>query len=276
MAYKFTILIENTAVGGLAAEHGFSALLEGGGRQLLFDCGHTGAFIDNAAALGVALRPDAVVLSHNHYDHAGGLLRLLNEQSEFELYYSGDFFKSCYWIDTETGARNDTQSEVTRELLLGYAGLKQRPVTASLTPVEGFNGLYILSNFKRLDFEPVDQSNFAVRGGKTGVDDYLDEIALAISGADGITVISGCAHCGAAGICQAAERLLGVGVRRFYGGTHLVAYDEQRAQDTARFFETNEFLEVGACHCTGEMGAAALSALSCYKKVGAGFSTLIP
>lgn len=258
------------------AEHGFCALLEGSGRQLLFDCGHTGAFIDNAAALGIALRPDAVVLSHNHYDHASGLLRLLNEQPEFELYYSGDFFKTCYWIDSETGARNDTQSGVTQKLLSGYAGVKQNPITAALTPIEGFSGVYILSNFKRLDFEPVDKSNFAVRGGVTEIDDYRDEIALAIKGPAGITVISGCAHCGAAGICEAAQQRLGARVRRFYGGTHLVAYDEQRAQDTARFFETNEFLEVGACHCTGEMGAAALSALSCYKKVGAGFSTLIP
>ena len=76
---RIVTLIENTpGAPGCAHEHGLSLYIETGHHTLLLDTGATGAFADNAAALGLDLsRVDTVVLSHGHYDHAGGLLRLV-------------------------------------------------------------------------------------------------------------------------------------------------------------------------------------------------------
>ena len=77
---KLWVLMENTACReDLAKEHGLSLYLQTGERHILFDAGQSGAFADNARAMGVDLEQvDTAVLSHGHYDHGGGLNRFLD------------------------------------------------------------------------------------------------------------------------------------------------------------------------------------------------------
>jgi 7,8-dihydropterin-6-yl-methyl-4-(beta-D-ribofuranosyl)aminobenzene 5'-phosphate synthase len=75
---KVTILSTMLADGQELGEWGFSALVEADGHRILFDTGaHTDVVLKNAQTLGVDLAtvPEAV-LSHNHWDHVGGLLTL--------------------------------------------------------------------------------------------------------------------------------------------------------------------------------------------------------
>ena len=70
------------------AHHGLSLLITayigGDKRTLLFDAGPEGAtFLRNAKILGVDLSEvEAVVLSHGHWDHAGGLVSAIEEISK--------------------------------------------------------------------------------------------------------------------------------------------------------------------------------------------------
>ncbi|MFW5747808.1 MAG: MBL fold metallo-hydrolase, partial [bacterium] len=75
---RIDVLIENTLPAenplDLSREHGLSLFLREGERTLLFDTGASPKFLANARKLGI--RPEtasAVVLSHGHYDHGGGL-----------------------------------------------------------------------------------------------------------------------------------------------------------------------------------------------------------
>lgn len=73
---RVTILFDNQpGVPGLTSLWGFAALIETGERTLLFDTGSNGRILlQNAAALGVALgAAELVFLSHQHWDHIGGL-----------------------------------------------------------------------------------------------------------------------------------------------------------------------------------------------------------
>ena len=65
----------HTAGAGLAGEAGVSYLVKAGGARVLFDLGlDVRSLQGNAAALGVDLNEvDAVVISHRHLDHVGGL-----------------------------------------------------------------------------------------------------------------------------------------------------------------------------------------------------------
>lgn len=76
---RVTVLVDNTANGNdLIAEHGFSCLIEADGHRILFDTGAKDALLKNSMSLSVNLsKLDALVLSHGHYDHTGGLAAII-------------------------------------------------------------------------------------------------------------------------------------------------------------------------------------------------------
>jgi len=80
-AVQINIVYDNTAVApGLGAEWGFAAWIEVGHRQILFDTGPDGpTLLSNLVQLGLDPEDlDAVILSHEHADHIGGLESLLD------------------------------------------------------------------------------------------------------------------------------------------------------------------------------------------------------
>lgn len=77
---------------GFAARAGFACLVRGWSRTVLFDTGGDGpVLLQNLRRAGVDLAViDAVVLSHRHGDHTGGLARLLRRRGGLEVYLPGD------------------------------------------------------------------------------------------------------------------------------------------------------------------------------------------
>ncbi|MDD7390133.1 MAG: MBL fold metallo-hydrolase [Lachnospiraceae bacterium] len=81
-------------------EHGLCIYAETDRHRLLVDTGATGAILHNARVLGIDLcQVDCVVLSHGHYDHAGGILpftginphaRIYMKKTAADGYYHGD------------------------------------------------------------------------------------------------------------------------------------------------------------------------------------------
>ena len=61
------------------------------------DTGQSGAFFDNAEKMGVSLdKLDALLLSHAHYDHVGGVERLLENIPIEKMYVGKSFFQEKY------------------------------------------------------------------------------------------------------------------------------------------------------------------------------------
>src|SRR6516165_12113648 len=76
----------------LTKDWGFSALVEHGGKRILFDTGNNAAIFEhNTKALGVDLtKLDFVVISHRHADHATGLRYVLKVNPNVTVYVPAD------------------------------------------------------------------------------------------------------------------------------------------------------------------------------------------
>jgi len=72
----------------LISDHGFSCLLESSENTVLFDTGTDGnILLHNLKALGKnPLDIDTIIISHEHYDHNGGLPELINILPDTTLY----------------------------------------------------------------------------------------------------------------------------------------------------------------------------------------------
>lgn len=70
------------------SDFGYAVYLEYQGKRVLMDTGtNSEIFANNIAAAGIDLRSlDAVVMTHNHHDHAGGLAWLRQQNPEVPVY----------------------------------------------------------------------------------------------------------------------------------------------------------------------------------------------
>lgn len=86
---KLTILYDNTLFDSeLEADWGFSCLVEIDGRHILFDTGANGSILlDNMKKLGIVPSVvDEIFISHNHFDHIGGLSEFLYHNHDVNIY----------------------------------------------------------------------------------------------------------------------------------------------------------------------------------------------
>jgi 7,8-dihydropterin-6-yl-methyl-4-(beta-D-ribofuranosyl)aminobenzene 5'-phosphate synthase len=91
---RITVVFNNIPhMAGLQTAWGFSCVVEGFEQTLLFDTGSNGEILlDNMRHLGIdPLSIDAVVLSHYHGDHTGGLSAFLAVNPEVVLYVPRSF-----------------------------------------------------------------------------------------------------------------------------------------------------------------------------------------
>ena len=82
---RLVVLIDNCTINGrnLKGEGGASYYIEDEDKKFLLDTGASGLFMENAKNLDINLDDiDTVVLSHGHYDHAGGLKDFIKSRDD--------------------------------------------------------------------------------------------------------------------------------------------------------------------------------------------------
>jgi 7,8-dihydropterin-6-yl-methyl-4-(beta-D-ribofuranosyl)aminobenzene 5'-phosphate synthase len=254
---------------GMLAEHGYSALVTvrraGRSTTLLFDTGRSpDAMVTNADRLGIDLGDlHGVVLSHGHFDHAGGLAGLAGRRGIRSLpmvVHPGVWTKRRLLVP---GGAPEELPTLSRRALAGegFEVIERREPSLL---VDG--SVLITGEVDRTtEFEHGMPSPHQAWTGSAWAHDPLviDDQALVVNVRDrGLVVLTGCGHSGAINIVRQAQRLTGVErLHALVGGLHLSgpAFEPVIGPTLAALTELTPSLVVPG-HCTGWRAQHAMAA----------------
>ena len=249
---KITTLIENEAGHNkeLKNEFGLSLFIEDEDISLLFDTGQSGDFIFNAQKLQIPLNNTKhVVLSHSHFDHTGGIRKLVDTfNNKFTLHISKTFFEEKHRI---TGVIHEFLGNNFNEKYILDKGININYIDTDEFKLS--KNITLFTNFKSLNnFETPTRYYF-----RKIYDDYIldsmeDELVLGIDTSKGLLIVCGCSHIGIANIvenikCRTQKKIYGI-----IGGLHLSKASDERIEKVLKYFDECNIEFFGVSHCTGE------------------------
>lgn len=242
-------------------------------RSMLLDFGFTPeALNNNLQMLGIAPESiDAMILSHGHYDHFGGLVGFLKAnrgklRADLPLYLGGE---ECFCTREWTIGKPQDFGYLDRKAL---ADARVKPVFAETPSVIAGHG-FTTGRIPVASFEKVLAPSRMTVGVKDGIgcfpeklseakrtatavpDDFEHELATCFNvKGRGLVVLACCGH---RGVVNSVRRAMDIsGIRKVHavaGGFHLAPHKEEYVRETVMALKELDPDAVIPMHCTGEV-----------------------
>ena len=276
----------NVQAGRVIGEAGFAALVkvrydDTSEFEFLFDtAGGTPALEHNVNLMKETLGRDLssiemIILSHGHWDHVAGVLKVINmiEKSVPVLCHPDALLHKIF--TEESGKKH----EIGIHEYYDKSELETKTeVISTKEPYEVADGIMTTGVVPRTnDFEKLTgnlKKIATLRDGKETPDLIEDDLSVIFQMKDGsVVILTGCCHSGVVNTVEHAVSLTGsssiVGI---VGGLHLHVASKERLTTTIEQLNQYPLLTIGACHCTGLKGRAALMYAfeDPFKNIGAG------
>ncbi|MHA1149838.1 MAG: MBL fold metallo-hydrolase [Promethearchaeota archaeon] len=212
---KITILIDdiNGVEIGYMRSYGFAALIEINNKRILFDTGtKIKPLLHNLRMYNISPSElDAVILSHNHFDHTNGLQGILRENEDIPVYIHKEWNTPASYKGYQVPKKNYILNEYARECK------------------EICKGIYL--------------SNCHVSGDYGGIHEH----ACYIKAPSSYILMCGCCHPGLNKFLNDREQL-GISIKNQFdiiGGFHGFKFENAQVKDLNQFIKS-----IIICHCT--------------------------
>lgn len=247
---KIINLVEDTSGDNQCQyEHGLSFYIETEKHKLLMDSGATDMFLHNAELLQVDLKQvDTVILSHGHYDHAGGLTAFSKLNPQAKIYLKASAGEDYYHL---------TQSEER------YIGIDKRILNFPQTAVVHGDmrideELFLYSDIIGRKYPAKGNQQLKKRVNGEFVQDVFDhEQCLVITQGSRHILMSGCAHNGILNILDRYFEIFHSYPEIVISGFHMMTKKPYSDEEICNIKNTAaELMNTGAVfytgHCTGQ------------------------
>ena len=243
-------------------EWGFAALVEADGYRVLFDTGmRPDTVLKNAAELGIDLSTvDAVILSHNHFDHTGGLVTLrrslkTESASAMQVAHAGEGIFLPRKLDEAAAGKLSLPKELVVDVLDVREAYRAEGGRFEIhdKPHEIRPGMWITGPIPRKhpekNWSPIVHIE---RNGSLEEDTIPEDQALVINTPKGLVVVAGCGHAGIVNTMEYAREIVQEqSVHAVLGGFHLLALKDEQVDWTGGMMHEFGVEHVLGAHCTG-------------------------
>ena len=252
---KITVLVTNVAGDPQLGdgEWGYSALVEVDVHKILYDTGASSDMVlNNAEALHIDLSDvEDVVLSHNHWDHVGGLMTLRREFAKTNPRAMGRVHVGAAIFEPRLNAAGEDQNglRLIKAQYLATGGVFIIHDKAT----ELYPGVWLTGPVPRPNVEKNWFPGLSLVTAQGRVEDNVPEdSALVFDTNEGIVILTGCGHAGIVNIVEYARTIAGTGpLLAVIGGLHLFNASDQTLVWTGAKLKSYRIENLLAGHCTG-------------------------
>ena len=242
---ELTLVVENNSEQrNLDSEHGLSFYLTYQRENYVFDTGQGQVLINNLKELDLAAKDlSGILLSHGHYDHAGGLKKLLDYKPMVPVYAHPNIFLDKY--------SKKSNGPVFRGFELSQDMISNFRAVTDLTEIKP--GLWLTGEVPRKNNIEKLNPHYQVKvNDQFKIDPFKDDQSLIVETEKGLVVLLGCSHAGVINILKYIDNNFTQEVYAIIGGMHLINAEQERIEWTINSLKEIGFELLISLHCTGK------------------------